>query len=176
MPRNRGKQKKIPTHPAPGQKLKREPLPTKCIFCNKKNLLTKEDFWPTWLQKIAPSKHTSMTHLTRYGILDPISNTMNWHNKRGRFDLPISPLSARLKVVCAECNNGWMSELQGKAKPFLLLLMEGRWTGITREAQAAIAAWATMFTMVCEFADMTTQAVTQSERDEFMLTKQPPDN
>jgi hypothetical protein len=53
--------------------------------------------------------------------------------------------------------------------------MRGRWIEITPEAQLAISAWATMFTMVCEFADSKTQAITKRERHEFMRVKRPSD-
>jgi hypothetical protein len=62
-----------------------------------------------------------------------------------------SALALSRYLVCAKCNNGWMSRLQERAKPFLVQLFKGSRTALGDEAQSAIAAWATMVTMTAEF-------------------------
>lgn len=65
------------------------------------------------------------------------------------------PQSGRLRVVCASCNNGWMSDLQQEAKPHLLPLIKGETYLLHRNAQKTLAAWIAMFAMVAEHVDKT---------------------
>ena len=63
------------------------------------------------------------------------------------------PQSGRLRVVCASCNNGWMSDLQQEAKPHLLPLIKGETYLLHRNDQKTLAAWIAMFAMVAEHVD-----------------------
>lgn len=80
--------------------------------------------------------------------------------------------SQKLKIVCHPCNNGWMSQLQIRAKPWLLPLVLGQWSDLSVEAQAALAAWATMFTIIAEYVDPPMAGVSLAERREFMASKE----
>ena len=44
-------------------------------------------------------------------------------------------------MVCAKCNNGWLSELEGAAKPIIAPLIRGEARCLPYEDQALIAAW-----------------------------------
>jgi hypothetical protein len=44
-------------------------------------------------------------------------------------------------MVCAECNNGWLSQLEGAAKPIIAPLIRGESRRLPYEDQALIAAW-----------------------------------
>lgn len=74
----------------------------------------------------------------------------------------------KLKVACVSCNTGWMSQLQQRTKPILLPLLLGQRVIVSRKQQSVLAAWVTMYAMVCEFAFPETVAIPQSERDVFM--------
>lgn len=78
-----------------------------------------------------------------------------------------------LKVVCAPCNNGWMSRLQQSAKSYLLPYIQGKWPRPGRPARKAISSWATMFAMVVEFGDEESSVVSQIERQVFKRDLQP---
>jgi hypothetical protein len=67
-----------------------------------------------------------------------------------------------------------MSRLQTRVKPHLVPLIEGRWSVLTDEAQATLAAWATLFSIVHEYADPPTAAVPQEQRSLFMERQAPP--
>jgi hypothetical protein len=68
-----------------------------------------------------------------------------------------------------------MSRLQTRAKPLLIPLIGGEWPPLSGYEQKTIAAWATMFTMVVEFADPNTLTIPFQQRDHFRLTQTPPD-
>lgn len=87
-----------------------------------------------------------------------------------------SPLRQSLRVVCRDCNNTWMSKLQEAAKPALSPLIEGSRLAPSLAAGLRIAQWATLFTMIWEFADQETMATSQKERTRFKDTHLPPRN
>jgi hypothetical protein len=57
-------------------------------------------------------------------------------------NFPQRILDQKVRTVCAGCNNGWMSELEGRAKPLLLAGLSGRGRTLNRGGQATLAAWA----------------------------------
>jgi len=81
-----------------------------------------------------------------------------------------SSQSGRVRVVCRECNNGWMSVLQSEAKPILVPLLKGERIGLHKKAQATLAAWIAMFTMVAEHQSRTPRkvAITTAHRRYLM--------
>ena len=54
--------------------------------------------------------------------------------------------SKTLKIVCADCNNVWMSAMEDDAKPVLLSMFQaaatGKQTMLDSSAQLALARWA----------------------------------
>jgi hypothetical protein len=77
------------------------------------------------------------------------------------------PLRSTVKVVCVDCNNQWLSDIQNRAKPVLIPLIKGERTGLGHEAQRRVAAWCAMATMTAEFIDRDPNTITvpQSDRD-----------
>lgn len=73
----------------------------------------------------------------------------------------------KLRMVCAKCNNGWMSRLQNKVKGRLLPFIQGRYAILSDADHRLLAAWSIMFTMVIEFIDPDTAAITPEERRNF---------
>ena len=65
-------------------------------------------------------------------------------------DVPIiqqgGAFSKTLKIVCADCNNVWMSAMEDDAKPVLLAMFQaaatGKQTMLDSSAQLALARWA----------------------------------
>jgi hypothetical protein len=51
------------------------------------------------------------------------------------------PFATTVKMVCAACNNGWLSQLEGVAKPIIAPLILGEGRRLPYEDQAVIAAW-----------------------------------
>ena len=142
-----------------------------CIFCNKSKL-SKEHIWADWLSPYIPNPSSHTTHLI--SNYSSISKSLEWkpgrhHNREG------DPSKRKLRIVCKKCNNGWMSELQVKAKPILELLIAGKWSDLSKIEQNILASWVTMFVIVYEWTDQSKVALTQEERTYFMNNKFPPD-
>jgi hypothetical protein len=140
-----------------------------CVFCGATGNLTSEHIWGDWTRKYVPreqNKHDFRAVVAK----TPTSETAEPVRIRAG-----DPLNSQVKVVCQSCNNGWLSQIQAKAKPHLIPLVEGRDAYLGRQAQRQIATWATMATMTGEYLsrDPENVAVPQSERTKFMQTSRP---
>lgn len=98
-----------------------------CVFCGSTSNLTREHVLPDWLTEIGlgptPSEH-------RFGRLNRVPRP--W---------PARPFTTTVKMVCAACNNGWLSALEGAAKPVLKPLIRGDSRHLSDDDQILIAAW-----------------------------------
>lgn len=66
-----------------------------------------------------------------------------------------------------------MRESQEAARPLLIELLQGKWPVIQETEARQLAVWATITTMVYEFMDEATVAVTKEERYSFFENKAP---
>lgn len=128
----------------------------KCIFCESPEKLTKEHIWADWLRGHLPRTGERNYHWTRYGGGEII---------KGKVHRPGDAHSQRLQVVCGRCNSGWMGSLQEAARPILAPLLQDVWEPLDEHSQRILGRWATMTTMVIEFADPKTARVPQTHRD-----------
>jgi hypothetical protein len=98
-----------------------------CVFCGATSNLTREHVLPDWLTEIgldlASSEH-------QFGRLNRVPR--QWSSR---------PFTTKVKMVCATCNNGWLSVLEGAAKPVLKPLIRGESRRLHDDDQALIAAW-----------------------------------
>jgi hypothetical protein len=129
-----------------------------CIFCGSNGKMTREHVWGEWLRQMVPAE-------------------MNKHEVRAeRIGAPGTPLQAEtrlragdplstVKVVCAACNSGWLSQIQERAKPYLIPLIQGQPTALGPDGQRALAAWCAMATMTGEYIDRDPTAIDVSQAD-----------
>jgi hypothetical protein len=138
-----------------------------CIFyrpgCGR---VTKEDVWPTWLTQYVPRD------LKDYSMM--IEQVHPSHSDTTRQKIDGDPRSRRVKFVCGSCNNGWMSELQNRAKPYVLPLVQGSPLVLRREAQETLATWCAMSVMTSDFFYPQRPAIPQSDRDYLRSHWKPP--
>jgi hypothetical protein len=155
-----------------------------CGFCGARVKLSEEHIFADWLAPylpdIGPAGHTTSQRMHRIpgpkGVAALKMKPLTVKAKSGILQGRRKPVkSSSLKIVCERCNNGWMSRVQDQVKPILLPMLHGLWpTEISRWDRRILAAWATMFTMVIEFADPGTQATTFPDREKFRLNPEPP--
>jgi hypothetical protein len=114
-----------------------------CIFCGGRPL-SKEHIWGQWVLEHVPRT----TNKYNFGKIvvgkNPKDTTEDSRVRTG------DPLNANVRVVCANCNSGWMSQIQERAKPHLIPLFKGQSVWLDMSAQAAIATWAIMATITSE--------------------------
>ncbi len=126
-----------------------------CIFCGRPRL-TREHVWADWLKRYIPKTAANYSYLS--ATLHPA------HSEFQRKKISGDLRSRKLRVVCTSCNTGWMSQLQERAKPYLLPLIHGDTTAFYTDAQQLLSAWIAMFVMVAEHFDRYKVVSTNRER------------
>lgn len=89
--------------------------------------------------------------------------------RKGKLHRPGDFLDQSLRCVCAECNNGWMSELQEEARPIIEPLILGGPAGLPdQRSRFILSRWVAMLCAVSEFTDIATVCLSQLDRLEVM--------
>jgi len=87
-----------------------------CVFCERDGKLTREHVWPQWVR---PSlDHPDGAGTATRTIIRPGGTEERSYKAR--------PANVVVRSVCEECNGGWMSELEQRAKSVLLPMVEDR--------------------------------------------------
>lgn len=76
----------------------------RCAFCARRATLTGEHIWSAWIGKLIGPKKITL----KFGFADGTQNV--WQK---------SSLNEKMNVACADCNNGWMSDLEAHAADIL---------------------------------------------------------
>jgi hypothetical protein len=77
-----------------------------------------------------------------------------------------------VKHLCANCNNGWMSRLEGETKPIATSLLDDMLEALDSTIQAILAVWAVKTAMVLEAVyPARPWFYTDSEREHMRLTR-----
>jgi len=105
-----------------------------CIFCGNQ-ALTKEDAWPLWLVKLLKNK-AGRIEATRGK-----QETKIWH---------VANPEIKVRHVCSNCNNGWMSDLETRAKPIIEQLLGKDRLTLDAASQGILAKWSVKNSMVFE--------------------------
>ncbi len=148
----------------------KRPAATLCVFCGSAARKTREHIWGDWLKGYV--RHDLKKHGMVYHDIDrPGHMQVSSRIRAG------DPLNAQVKIVCAVCNNGWLSRIQNDAKPYLVRLVRGERTLLGRDAQMKVATWITMATMTAEFLTYSPRqvAITAEERRAFKEDPRPID-
>lgn len=140
--------------------------PRLCIFCSN-SANSPEHIWPKWMgAHFQPSPHDTSIAIAEqfHPPTAPIHMSRHGH-----------PTTLKLKVVCRGCNNGWMSEIEAAAKPYLERMLLGQRTSLDDIAQLHIARWLTLKMMVFERNDPSSAVFTRTQTVAFAENKSPPD-
>ena len=114
------------------------PMPRTCAFCDGSST-TREHIWPNWARRRLSAAATP--HHVQVQQDDQVGRPRLWAQV---------PFSMTVKAVCADCNNGWMSDLQAIAKPLLEAMLEERSRGFDEQDQAILARWALKTAMMVD--------------------------
>lgn len=132
--------------------------------------MSREHIWAHWMREYLPEVRQSQ----KLEKLYPEGGRFGKHVRR--LKTSGDARGRKLKIVCAPCNNGWMSRLQSLAKPVLQPLLVSNKKTLSLRKQEILAAWAAMFTMVFETVNPEFAATTPDQRQTFMNTQVPPKN
>ena len=124
-------------------------MPEFCQWACGRKANSDEDVLPQWARDYlgakAGRKNWVVRDLTPAGLTTPAGNRRADVPLRG-FRLPAN------KMVCEECNNHWMSELQNQVKDLLIPMMAGEAVELGPAAVATIRKWAAMTGITLEYA------------------------
>jgi hypothetical protein len=82
----------------------------------------------------------------------------------------------KLRMVCKECNNTWMSQIEDESKQVLTGLMLEQTVSLSPDEQIKLSSWIALMTILWEFTYIPTAAIPYQERAYFKLNKVPPSN
>ncbi len=117
-----------------------------CIYCGGK-AGSEEHVFPQWLRE----------RFTGSGTLDHKVNI----DAQIRIKQGVKDVRVVVRSVCNTCNTGWMSELQNKAKPIIVGLLDETITSLSLEDCRLLTSWAVMSGMCLE---------TRNERSLWLYT------
>jgi hypothetical protein len=83
--------------------------------------------------------------------------------------------SRKVKVVCRQCNNGWMSRLETRARRVLMPLIQGHSHTLSRFDQHILASWVAKTVMVAEYVHPTHIAIPDGHRLGMYASQEPPE-
>jgi len=131
-----------------------------CVFCGASGL-TKEHIFAGWIAKLYPSENVGTGV-----IIAPDGATKTY---------AMPPFNQTVRVVCAGCNNGWMSELEEKAAPLLRRMIKaGQAKRMSAEDQQLAATWSVKTAFMLQCIHPADRVVPESEYRRFYDTKLPP--
>lgn len=133
--------------------------PKTCIFCNKRGGISKEHFWPEWLAPYLPRVEPNL-YVTEFHSAE--GKQRRQLKQRSERQGPVN--SKTIRVVCATCNNGWMSILESEAKPIILGLLDRSNTALSNESLKTLAIWVAVKSIIGEHAAKGTALTTQADR------------
>lgn len=102
----------------------------RCIFCGG-GPLTREHVFGEWFRKLV-------------GINEPRPGSVTHHvpGSAIEHDFEAIPSARTARVVCQECNNGWMSRLEQEASIILTPLLQGQSGTLSNADLETLARWA----------------------------------
>jgi hypothetical protein len=107
-------------------------VPNACRFCGVTDRrITREHIWPEWLKDFVPSS-AGLGYAER------------WSSADGRQRWRQGLLAATVRRFCEPCNTGWMSAIEGAAKPVVGPMVQGIHTTLDAAAQRTVANWVTL--------------------------------
>jgi hypothetical protein len=112
----------------------------RCVFCGQPGKLTNEDAWPRWL----------ITHCFPKGS----QVKQRWGSDQGLVGFTSRKQNVTVRRVCADCNNGWMSDLEVAVQPLLLPWIDGQRTRMLYDEQQVMATWAIKTAMMLQYTPM----------------------
>jgi hypothetical protein len=81
--------------------------------------MSREHIWGDWLRDYVVANAVNHQMQATRAIAPGESDRVTTKLKSG------DPLSTNLEIVCAKCNNEWLSQIQERAKPILIPLIQG---------------------------------------------------
>ncbi len=125
-----------------------------CIFCGK-GRLSKQHVIPNWIFNHLPAEeegyeqNVSFFQNVIYNKHGAVMTTPSHTSKKRNGNLA----RRTVRNVCIECNGGWISVVENKAKPFLEKMIKGENIALTEEQQECVALALVIITIMKEYTN-----------------------
>jgi hypothetical protein len=141
----------------------------RCIFCGARKV-TKEHFWPSWCAPFFPRGGDDARVEVTYAQVGQgrLLAPARFVNRPG----PV--ITKKIRVVCAPCNNIWMSRLETEVKPILIPMLLGEPVVLTQRQQRTLVEWIALKVMVAEFSRGDDIVISEEDRVVFKGSRQIP--
>lgn len=106
----------------------------RCMFCAHDGALTAEHVFPAWAKSYLddPDGGAGTHRRTTIRLEEPEDQQREYKGRAAELTV---------RSVCARCNNGWMSQLEGDAQPFLATMIRGHGRTYCERGMTTIATW-----------------------------------
>lgn len=118
-----------------------------CVFCGATETTT-EHVWPNWAAK----------RMSSVGLVDHWLHVVQDGEGDTDRSWPQKQFTLTVGAVCGTCNNGWMSNLEDRLKPFFEAAFDGKVTRLDALLQRDLAAWAVKTAMMAVAAQNPTES------------------
>lgn len=132
----------------------------RCIFCDR-NADSAEHIWPVWMHPLLPV-HPGR-HDRKLFEFHPSTGKRESGPAGRQGDLR----TVRIRAVCKNCNETWMSRLETAARPLLSPMALGQQVNLDTAAQEIVARWIALKIMVSEHSRGDMSLTTQEDRTLF---------
>lgn len=153
---------------------KRLPKPEgRCIFCGGTGM-SKEHIWSDWISGLLPRNNE---HSEYWGSMhrEGGSKEVKWTTPPTSSARQGSVLQRKVRKVCEQCNNGWMSRVVDRAKPQVERMILGTHFQLNRKDQTDLSAWIGITAVIQEFANRQgARRILPEDRRVLMNTEAPP--
>jgi len=141
-----------------------------CIFCDQ-TARSKEHFWPVWMHKELPPSEPDAKHDRPHYSYHPSTGPIT----KGVVGRPGGVEKLSIRAVCNECNNGWMNQVEERARPHLTKMLKGEAVELSMEDQKNVAQWIALKSIVSEHSNPETAVTPKNDRVAFRETGTIPD-
>ncbi len=142
-----------------------------CVFCGRSGSLSKQHIFPNRLRRLLPRdaiNHTghliNISYADNTTIISPeLPKTKNGHLG-----------TKQLRIVCRECNAGWMNDIEKRSFVFIEPMIAGLNVLLDSSAQQALASFCAIFFSVADREHVPTSGIGQKERTYVFENRKPP--
>jgi hypothetical protein len=146
----------------------------KCIFCGVRNV-SKEHLWSQWTHDLLVDvKHLTRAQFEARALVD-VRGSQHVIRKTPNKLRQGSTLTTKIRAVCRNCNNGWMSSsVEDVARLVMTSMIRGEHAVLTPPQQKAIATWIALKAMVGEYSQPNSKAIPDHEHHFLKANLCPP--
>lgn len=136
--------------------------------------MSKEHIWSDWISGLIPRNNE---HGEYWGSMrrEAGKRDVEWTNPPKSSARQGNVLQRKVREVCEQCNNGWMSRVVDRAKPHVEQMILSKTFQLNRREKTELSAWIGITTVIQELANRQgARRIPPEDRTVLMNTNAPP--